>query len=120
MKEMGFVRYRRTFPFPLRGAYHEHGVNAGPFRACHMPKEKGFQASLMPFSFVIWRSCRLLALTPFVIPLGFEPKTHSLEGCCSVQLSYGTKTAPLKAPTKILNFSVLRLSLPVSRAYPCS
>ena len=27
----------------------------------------------------------------FVIPLGFEPKTHSLEGCCSIQLSYGTK-----------------------------
>jgi hypothetical protein len=26
----------------------------------------------------------------YVIPLGFEPKTHSLEGCCSIQLSYGT------------------------------
>ena len=25
-----------------------------------------------------------------MIPLGFEPKTHSLEGCCSIQLSYGT------------------------------
>ena len=25
-----------------------------------------------------------------VIPLGLEPKTHSLEGCCSIQLSYGT------------------------------
>ncbi len=25
-----------------------------------------------------------------VIPLGFEPRTHSLEGCCSIQLSYGT------------------------------
>ena len=30
--------------------------------------------------------------TPFfVIPLGLEPKTYSLEGCCSIQLSYGTK-----------------------------
>ena len=28
----------------------------------------------------------------FVIPLGFEPKAHSLEGCCSIQLSYGTNT----------------------------
>ena len=30
-------------------------------------------------------------LLPFrVIELGFEPKTHSLEGCCSIQLSYLT------------------------------
>ena len=30
-------------------------------------------------------------LLPFrVIELGFEPKTHSLEGCCSIQLSYQT------------------------------
>ena len=27
-----------------------------------------------------------------VIPAGFEPTTHSLEGCCSIQLSYGTNT----------------------------
>ena len=26
----------------------------------------------------------------FVIPAGFEPTTHSLEGCCSIQLSYET------------------------------
>ena len=25
-----------------------------------------------------------------VIRLGFEPKTHILEGCCSIQLSYRT------------------------------
>ena len=25
-----------------------------------------------------------------VIPRGFEPRTHSLEGCCSIQLSYET------------------------------
>ena len=31
-----------------------------------------------------------LSFTVFVIPLGLEPKTHSLEGCCSIQLSYGT------------------------------
>ena len=29
----------------------------------------------------------------FVIRLGFEPKTHSLEGCCSIQLSYRTRPA---------------------------
>ena len=27
------------------------------------------------------------------IPVGFEPTTHSLEGCCSIQLSYGTKSS---------------------------
>ena len=33
----------------------------------------------------------LLKLRSFVvIPLGFEPRTHSLEGCCSIQLSYRT------------------------------
>jgi hypothetical protein len=26
-----------------------------------------------------------------VIPAGFEPTTRSLEGCCSIQLSYETK-----------------------------
>ena len=25
-----------------------------------------------------------------MIPEGFEPSTYSLEGCCSIQLSYGT------------------------------
>jgi hypothetical protein len=29
----------------------------------------------------------------FVIPVRFERTTHSLEGCCSVQLSYGTDKA---------------------------
>ena len=29
-------------------------------------------------------------LLKFVIPAGFEPTTHSLEGCCSIQLRYGT------------------------------
>ena len=31
----------------------------------------------------------------FVIRLGFEPKTHSLEGCCSIQLSYRTDPCAL-------------------------
>ena len=38
-----------------------------------------------------------------VIPLGFEPKTHSLEGCCSIQLSYGTKRT-----ANIRNFQVFQ------------
>ena len=27
----------------------------------------------------------------YVIRLGLKPRTHSLEGCCSIQLSYRTK-----------------------------
>ena len=38
----------------------------------------------------------------FVIRLGFEPKTHSLEGCCSIQLSYRTSPSFVsKADAKI-------------------
>ena len=32
----------------------------------------------------------LALFSALVIPAGFEPTTHSLEGCCSIQLSYGT------------------------------
>ena len=41
-------------------------------------------------------------LLKFVIPLGLEPKTYSLEGCCSIQLSYGTN---LIAKYKMLSYS---------------
>ncbi len=40
------------------------------------------------------KKARLLILSNLafvkVIPAGFEPTTHSLEGCCSIQLSYET------------------------------
>ena len=36
------------------------------------------------------RCLRQRAFSMLVIRLGFEPKTHSLEGCCSIQLSYRT------------------------------
>ena len=32
----------------------------------------------------------MLLLVWLVIRSGFEPETHSLEGCCSIQLSYQT------------------------------
>ena len=37
-----------------------------------------------------------------VIPSGFEPETHSLEGCCSIQLSYGTSIG--KCGCKVRHF----------------
>ena len=42
--------------------------------------------------------------TRLVIPLGFEPKTHSLEGCCSIQLSYGTYTFLRFAAAKLQKY----------------
>ena len=48
-------------------------------------------------------------LLKFVIPAGFEPTTHSLEGCCSIQLSYGTITLCFY-PTPITNHKPLRIT----------
>lgn len=36
-------------------------------------------------------------LKRLVIPAGFEPATISLEGWCSIQLSYGTDVQQLRA-----------------------
>ena len=40
-------------------------------------------------------------LTFLVIPARLERATHSLEGCCSIQLSYGTETSLRKETAKI-------------------
>jgi hypothetical protein len=45
--------------------------------------------ALLAFSSLLHTKSRFLRL--FVIPERFERSTHSLEGCCSIQLSYGTK-----------------------------
>ena len=37
-----------------------------------------------------------------VIRLGFEPRTHSLEGCCSIQLSYQTEPFRERNPRNCL------------------
>ena len=42
-----------------------------------------------------------------VIPAGLEPATRSLEGCCSIQLSY--ETIAVKSVAKIIIFIVLQI-----------
>ena len=42
----------------------------------------------------------MAGLNFFVIPPRFERGTHSLEGCCSVQLSYGTSIFGCKGKKK--------------------
>ena len=44
----------------------------------------------MRFSLIFCIFDALVHSYALVIPAGFEPTTHSLEGCCSIQLSYGT------------------------------
>ena len=47
------------------------------------------------FTLLMKKACNLLIYRLFtcliVTPIGFEPMAHSLEGCCSIQLSYGAK-----------------------------
>jgi hypothetical protein len=48
-----------------------------------------------------------------VSPAGFEPATYSLEGYCSIQLSYKDRTAP-KLPLKRLTVNDTSLASDVS------
>ena len=48
-----------------------------------------------------------------VIPAGFEPTTHSLEGCCSIQLSYGTN-AQKSVRREALDFCVGKINAFIS------
>ena len=90
-----------------------------PPRAIIKTKQIGILLAQMPF-FVVLRRLRKRAfyaslyqkkspgnpgdLLRFVIRLGFEPKTHSLEGCCSIQLSYRT----VHAGEKLLSTAVCK------------
>ena len=46
----------------------------------------------------------VVLLSSSVIPRGFEPRTHSLEGCCSIQLSYETSNVFLNCGCKGTTF----------------
>ena len=53
-----------------------------------------------------------ISLCENVIRSGFEPETHSLEGCCSIQLSYQTikSGAKLNKNWEIAKFYTLNLT----------
>ena len=57
----------------------------------------------------------------FVIPAGFEPTTHSLEGCCSIQLSYGTRPVCKRKGSKMLNrfqnFDKSNIKFPITQTF---
>ena len=55
-----------------------------------IPAARRALSSNNPFLFVLQTSLTTKMSVLFVIRPGFEPGTHSLEGCCSIQLSYRT------------------------------
>ena len=78
-------------PGPCGGLIHEHRTDDGGLKTtviCH--RKARAQASLARTFLRQTPQPAVAASVPFVIPSGFEPETHSLEGCCSIQLSYGT------------------------------
>ena len=102
-------------------------LNAFPLESSAMCNKK---AVLCTASFVISEHCfvqarqcseklkpleRVAFLLRFalVIPAGFEPTTHSLEGCCSIQLSYGTILCAIfsKCCAKVIHFFQIRYIL---------
>ena len=51
-----------------------------------------------------------------VIPEGFEPSTYCLEGSCSIQLSYGTKTVLVQKTVKKSGWQDSNLRPPAPKA----
>ena len=58
----------------------------------------------------------LIFFSSFVIPAGFEPTTHSLEGCCSIQLSYGTNSLKYPPPSHAVCQHLSGVSPPARKA----
>ena len=57
------------------------------------------------------KACARQAFFIMAIPRGFEPLTHSLEGCCSIQLSYGTLIKYHKPQKMVGTIGLLKLLL---------
>ena len=94
-EKFGIPSLTLRHPFPCGGPIHEHRMDATVAKAT--PSFAVGERLTSELDAVLLRQTpqpSVAASILFVIPLGFEPKTHSLEGCCSIQLSYGT--IPLK------------------------
>ena len=77
---------RFTAPFPRSPRQRERKHCQWQYKT----KRERCLSKLNSFSFSFCTYGAACALYALVIPAGFEPTTHSLEGCCSIQLSYGT------------------------------
>ena len=77
------------------------------------------QIGIEPITFTLWvcRSNLVSYKSILVISFGFEPKTHILEGCCSIQLSYETKINTIVFESFYLNFMPYGLLLFYSQVY---
>ena len=82
----------RRFPLPYHGLSYERTKKylllPQKFFARPSPVRKQAFDGRVPYEKSTQRM--LSAFRSFVIRTGFEPVTHSLEGCCSIQLSYRT------------------------------
>ena len=78
------LRFTASFPWSPRHRECKH------CQWQYKTKRERCLSKLNSFSFSFCTCGAACALFALVIPAGFEPTTHSLEGCCSIQLSYGT------------------------------
>ena len=94
---LGLSRAGRLFPRPCAAGDLTYAGGTGCAGLCpdflhrkNIP-EASFRNALPAQKTPNLKVGRIL-LVASVIRLGFEPKTHSLEGCCSIQLSYRTRS----------------------------
>ena len=91
------LRLLRLTPFPWNPRQRERKHCLWQYKT----KRERCLSKLNSFSFSFCTCGAACALYALVIPAGFEPTTHSLEGCCSIQLSYGTRPVFGRKPHKI-------------------
>ena len=104
------LRFAASFPWSPR----QSRLRVSPSAIIKNNRENKFLSKLKLFSLLFFAPLVLLAVcSALVIPAGFEPTTHSLEGCCSIQLSYGTIRIALfcKCSAKVIYFFQLRYIL---------